>query len=369
MIKCFVLFIFIFESFQKASDVYFTTDINPSSIVKLFKKLNIELKGRVALKVHSGEIGGKYFLHPDFLEEIYNFTNGTFIESNAAYEGGRHTTELHKLLLKDHGWLDKGRRTIILDEDSKKDFELEVENPAMIKENIVGGNLKNFNSCIVLSHFKGHSMGGYGGALKQLSIGFASQAGKTWIHTAGNITDWELMDFFEANQANFTASMADAASSIVQYFRNRGGIAFINVLANISLECDCAGGDAPKPRIHDMGIFASIDPVAIDRACLDMIAEHQDIGTEDFFEQLTNLTGENTIYVAENHKIGSQKYNLININIEEGEDNNYILLIIILSLVAFILILAIIPGFYFYKKYKSSKNNEEKGISLVQKKE
>jgi len=368
MVKYFLLFIFIFESLQKPSDVYFTTEISSSNIVKLFKKLNIELKGRIALKVHSGEIGGKYFLHPDFLEEIYNYTNGTFIESNAAYEGGRHTTELHKLLMKDHGWLDKGRRTVILDEDSKKDFQLEVENPAMIKENIVGGNLKNFNSCIVLSHFKGHSMGGYGGALKQLSIGFASQAGKTWIHTGGNITDWELMDFFEANQANFTASMADAASSIVQYFRNRGGIAFINVMSNISLECDCAGGEAPKPRIHDMGIFASLDPVAIDRACLDMIAEHQDIGTNDFLEQLNNLTGENTIYVAENHKIGSQQYNLIDINAEVKEENN-MLLIIILSLVAFVLILAFISGFCFYKKYLSSKNSEEKGISLVQKKE
>ena len=160
------------------------------------------------------------------------------------------------------------------------------------------------------------------------------------------------MDFFEANQANFTASMADAASSIVQYFRNRGGISFINVLANISLECDCAGGQAPIPRIHDMGIFASIDPVAIDRACLDMIAEHQDIGTEDFFEKLTNLTGENTIYVAENHKIGSQKYNLI--NIEKDEDNNNLFLIIIISLIAFVLILAFISRFCFYKKYKSS---------------
>ena len=163
--------------------------------------------------------------------------------------------------------------------------------------------------------------------------------------------------------------MPDAALSIVQYFRNRGGIAFINVLANISLECDCAGGEAPIPRIHDMGIFASIDPVAIDRACLDMIAEHQDIGTNDFFEQLTNLTGENTIYVAENHKIGSQQYNLINIDIEEDENNNNIFLIIVLSLVAFVLILAFISGFCFYKKYKSSKNLEEKGVSLVQNKE
>ena len=145
---------------------------------------------------------------------------------------------------------------------------------------------------------------------------------------------------------NFTAS------SIVQYFRNRGGISFINVLANISFECDCAGGEAPKPRIHDMVIFISIDPVAIDTAFLDMIAEHQDIGTEDFFEKLTNLTGENTIYVAENHKIGSQKYNLI--NIEKDEDNNNLFLIIIISLIAFVLILAFISRFCFYKKYKSS---------------
>ena len=341
-------------------------------MVTMFKKLNVTLSGKLGLKVHSGEIGGKYFLTPNFLQKIYDYTKGTFIECNAAYEGGRHTTQLHKKLLKDHGWLDKGRRMVIMDENPSDDFNLTIEDPEMIQENIVGGHLRDFNSCVVLSHFKGHPMGGFGGALKQLSIGFASQAGKTWIHTAGNITDWIRMDDFEANQENFTAAMGDAASSIVKYFRDRGGIVFINVLANISLWCDCAGSLAPEPKIHDMGILASTDPVALDRACLDMIITHVDIGTEDLINQIKNLSGENTIYVAERHKIGSQEYNFINITNEtdpydDDDDSDNTVMIIIICIVIFVLI--IIAGavaFYFYRKKRGP---EDTSISLIQKKE
>ena len=245
----------------------------------------------------------------------------------------------------------------------------------MIQENIVGGHLKDFDSCVVLSHFKGHPMGGFGGALKQLSIGFASQAGKTWIHTAGNITDWTKMDDFEANQENFTAAMGDAASSIVKYFRDRGGIVFINVLANISLWCDCAGSLAPVPRIHDMGILASTDPVAIDRACLDMIINHVDVGTEELIDQVENLKGENTIYVAERHKIGSQEYNFINItnetdqkddDDEENEEDNTVMIIIICIAVFVIIALVAVLAFFFFRK---SKKPEDNNISLIQKKE
>ena len=178
MLKLFFIILLFYTSLQ--ANVYFTKEITPSSMVKIFKKLNVTLTGKVGLKVHSGEIGGKYFLHPNFLQEIYDYTQGTFIECNTAYRRGRHTTELHKELLKDHGWLDNDRRTVIMDEDPNADFNLTINNPGVISENIVGAHLKDFDSCIVLSHLKGHGMGGFGGALKQLSIGFASQAGKAW---------------------------------------------------------------------------------------------------------------------------------------------------------------------------------------------
>lgn len=225
MLKYLFIILFFYDSSQKKSDVYFTKTISSSNIVKMFKKLNVKLEGRVGLKIHSGEYKGIYFLTPDFLQEIYDYTNGTFIECNTAYKGGlRHSTESHLSLMKDHGWFNNSRRTLIMDEDPSEDFNLTVKNPSMINENMVGGHLKQFNSCVVLSHFKGHGSGGFGGALKQLSIGFASQRGKTWIHTAGRFTNWTIMQENKANQENFTASMGDAASTIVDYFRERGGL-------------------------------------------------------------------------------------------------------------------------------------------------
>ena len=321
MLRYILLFLFLFESLQK-SDVFFTKTISSSNMVKIFKKLNINLKGKVGLKVHSGEQGGKYFLRPSFLQEIYDYTNGTFIECNTAYRNSRHSTDLHKQLLKDHGWLDNNRRTVLMDEDPSADFTLPINNPVKISENIVGAHLKEFDSCIVLSHFKGHGMGGYGGALKQLSIGFASQAGKAWIHSAGKTRDWQS-GLGGTSQIDFTSSMGDAASSIVEYFNNKGGIAFINVMVNISKSCDCAGGSAPAPRIHDIGILASTDPVAIDKACLDLIVKNPDDGTMELLQQIQRLEGENTIEVAEQHGIGTQEYNLIDIDQEEnGEDKD-----------------------------------------------
>ena len=360
MLKYFLISLLICTSFEKA-DVYFTKEIKPSNMVKLFKKLGVELKGNIGLKVHSGETGGKYFLSPDFLQEIYDYTNGTFIECNAAYDSGRNTTERHINLLKEHGWKDKNRRIVIMDEDCSQDFKLKIDNPLMIKENIVGGHLSEFDSCIVLSHFKGHPMGGFGGALKQLSIGFASQAGKTWIHTGGTITEWQKMDDYLANDLNFTAAMGDAASSIVNYFRKKGGIAFINVMSNISLYCDCAGDLAPEPKIHDMGILASTDPVALDRACLDMIKKHVDVGTDELLTQIKNLTGENIIFSAEKHGIGSQEYNFIDI-----DKKNYTVLIIFICIIVGAILIAGILAFVFSQKRKGSK---EQNISLVDKKE
>ena len=305
-------------SIQK-SDVYFTKEISPSAIVKLFKRLNYDLKGKVGLKVHTGEKGGQYFLRPEFLKEIYDHTKGSFIESNAAYEGERHTTEKHMNLLIEHNWANYD--TVILDADGEKadttnpDLVLDVKNPAKISKNYVGGKIKDFESCIVLSHFKGHPMGGFGGALKQLSIGFASQRGKTHIHTAGKTMEWQKMDDYLASQEDFTASMADAASTVVDYFRARGGIAFISVVANISLYCDCAGALAPVPKVKDIGILASTDPIAIDRAALDIMKAHLEVpGTQELLQQIATLKGENIITVAEKHSIGTSKYNLIDID-------------------------------------------------------
>ena len=316
MLKFFLFIICINEFIQK-SDVYYTKEISPSKVVEIFKKLNITLTGNVGLKVHTGELGGKYFLHPNFLQEIYDYTNGTFIECNTAYSGNRHTTDLHKSLLKTHGWLDNNRRTVIMDENPSDDFELSIPSSHKITKNIVGGRLKEFDSCIILSHFKGHQMGGFGGALKQLSIGFASQAGKAYIHSGGTTSNWRETWSNTASQKDFTSSMGDAASSIVKYFRERGGIAFINVMSNISISCDCAGSSAPAPRIHDIGILASTDPVAIDRACLDLINKDGSEGVSEWLTNSNNKLGENTIKAAEEMSAGTQEYNLISI-----DDNN-----------------------------------------------
>ena len=312
MLKTILPLFLIVHSFQK-SDVYFTKEITSHKLVEMFQKLNLNLKGNIGLKVHSGEPNGLYFLKPDFLQEIYDYTKGTFIECNTAYSSKRSNTENHKQLLEQNGWTKNNRRAVIMDENPDDDIELKVKNPQKISKNYVGGKIKDFDSCIVLSHFKGHQMGGFGGALKQLSIGFASQKGKTVIHTAGQNTDWHYTFIRAANQEDFTASTADAASTIMDYFP-QGQIAFVTVLANISTSCDCAGASAPAPKIHDIGILASTDPVAIDKACLDLIKSNVDTGTDSLLNQINRLKGENTIIVAEKIGVGSQDYNLINVD-------------------------------------------------------
>lgn len=357
MLMHFLLINLLVIALQK-ENVYFTKTISSSNMVKLFKKLNVNLTGNVCLKVHSGEEGGQYFLRPDFLQEIYDYIkNGTFVETNTAYNGGRNTTERHQNLLRAHGWLEGNRRMIIMDEKPEEDYVLNVTNYNMISKNYVGSHLKEFDSCLVLSHFKGHSIGGFGGALKQLSIGFASKQGKRYIHYAGGNSS--------ANQENFTAAMGDAASTIVNYFKSKGKIAFINVMANISLRCDCAGGSAPAPKIHDMGILASLDPVALDKACLDIIKSHVDNGTEEWLKQLEDKKGENTVFVSEQHGIGSQEYTLVDVDLDESSHGNDDLdnstLIIIYTVYAFLLLLTIIGGLIFYKRRKKSsdKNLDE----------
>ena len=312
-----LLFIIIIESFEK-SDVYFTKEISSEKVLEMFQKLNITLNGKIGLKVHTGERNGPYYLRPSFLKNIYDYTQGTFIESNVAYTGNRYTTELHKELLKLNGWSEY--RTVIMDENENNDKKINVNNYLKISENIVGEHLYDFDSCIVLSHFKGHSMGGFGGALKQLSIGFASRAGKTNIHTGGTTQNYRAVWSNLASQIDFTTSMADAASTIVDYFKNKGGIAYINVLVNISKSCDCAGSSAPTPKIRNIGILSSLDPVAIDKACYDLIVKENNDGSKDWVRQAETKLGLNTLDKAVEHGIGSLEYNLINID----EDNTNI---------------------------------------------
>ena len=313
----YILFILFFLNVFTKSDVYFTKIISPEKIVELYEKLNIKLTEPIGLKIHTGEKNGPYYLRPSFLKDIYNYTNGTFIECNVAYKGSRYTTELHKDLLKYNGW--SQYRTLIMDESEENDIILKVNNPHIISENIVGENLNNFNSCLVLSHFKGHGMGGFGGALKQLGIGFASRAGKTYIHTAGKTKDYKELWSKVATQLDFTAAMADAASTIVNYFKNKGGIAYINVLANISKSCDCTGIRAAEPRIRNIGILASIDPVAIDKACYDLIAKENNPGSQEWIKQSESKFGLNTLNKAVEHGLGSLEYNLIDIDNEYNE--------------------------------------------------
>lgn len=370
MIKCFFFILFICNSIQNKSDVYFTKKISPKTVVEMFKRLNVTLPGNIGLKVHTGERGGKYFLRPDFLQEIYDYTNGTFIECNTAYTSGwRHTTELHKETLSYNGWVNNSRRCVIMDEDPLQDFNLSIPNHKNISNNIVGARLNEFNSCLVLAHFKGHAMGGFGGALKQLSIGFASRAGKANIHSGGYTSDYNTTWSHKAEQKDFTSAMADAASSIVEYFRNKGQIAFINVMSNISIRCDCGTG-APEPKIRDLGIMASLDPVAIDRACYDLIIKENTEGSREWINNSDTLLGDNTMKVAEELGVGTQEYNLICVDEDEDDGNlNYLWYILIPVTVIALVAIALI-GFFLYRRKSNGKvGSESLGISMNEKKE
>lgn len=283
------------------SIVYFTKEITPEKIIEMYDKLGIKLNGTVACKVHSGEEGNQNYLHPEFWKPIIDHVGGTVVECNTAYDGERNTSEKHLKLLKNHDW-NKYFNVDLMDEEGPDD-EVDIPNGKVIKKNYVGKNLKNYDSMLVLSHFKGHPMGGYGGALKQLSIGCASSYGKAYIHGAGN-----PKEIWTADHDKFLESMTDAASSIVKKFENK--IAFINVMMNMSVDCDCCAV-AEDPCIKDIGILASTDPVAIDRACLDLIYNSNDPGKEHFIERVESRNGAHTIEAASDLKIGSGKYKLI----------------------------------------------------------
>ena len=288
--------------------VYFIKEITPENVIKVYDLLNKKLKGKVAVKVHSGEKGNQNFLHPLFLKPIVEHVNGTVVECNTAYAGSRNETGKHLELLKEHGWSDYFNVDIMDAEGPDK--VLDVPNHLKIDKNYVAKHIDNYDSMLVVSHFKGHPMGGFGGALKQLSIGCASSSGKAWIHSAGKTLDQEKLWDNVALQDDFIMSMADAASSVVKHFN--GNMAFINIMCNLSVDCDCCAV-AEDPCMKDIGILASLDPIALDKACLDLIYNSTDSGRDHFVERVERQHGTYIIDSAEKLGFGSKDYELVEI--------------------------------------------------------
>ena len=289
---------------MKKAKVYFIKEITPENVVKMYEKLGVELPGKVAVKLHSGEQGNQNYLRPEFVKPIIDRVNGTVVECNTAYGGARNTTEKHVELMKEHGWSKYFNVDIM---DAKEDIEIDIPNGKVIKKNYLGKDIENYDSMLVLSHFKGHPMGGYGGALKQLSIGCASSAGKSWIHSAGVVKEQEKLWDNIAEQNKFLESMADAASSVHNMFK--GKIAYINVMCNMSVDCDCCAV-AEDPCMKDIGILASLDPIAIDQACIDLVYNSKDPGRDHFVERVERQNGVHTIEAASEIGFGTREYEL-----------------------------------------------------------
>lgn len=290
---------------MEKAKVYFIKEITPENVVKIYDKLGIELKGNVAVKVHSGEDGNQNYLRPEFMKNIIEHVGGTVVECNTAYDGARTNNKDHRELLEKHGW-SKYYNVDLMDEDG--DYEEEIPNGLTIKKDYLGTHIKNYDSVLVLSHFKGHPMGGFGGALKQLSIGFASRRGKAYIHGAGTTDDPDYVWQHLPEQNKFLESMADAASCVTNHFK--GNIAFINVMANMSVDCDCCSV-AEDPCMKDIGILASTDPIAIDKACIDLVHASTDPGKEHFLKRINRQNGEYIIEAADKLNFGTSEYELI----------------------------------------------------------
>lgn len=285
------------------SKVLFTRTISPEMVLTMYEKLGKELSGHIAIKLHSGEEGNQNFLTPEFWAPIIRHLDGTVVECNTAYEGSRNTTEKHLKTIEKHGW-SRYFNVDLLDAEGP-DLVLDIPDGKVIQKNYVGKDIANYNGMLVLSHFKGHPMGGYGGALKQLSIGCASFYGKAYIHGAG-----VPEDIWTADHDLFLESMADAASSVHDYFKDN--IVYINVMKNMSVDCDCCAV-AEDPCMKDIGILISTDPIAIDQACLDLVYASDDPGKEHLIERIESRNGVHTIEAAEALGYGSRDYELIEI--------------------------------------------------------
>ena len=294
---------------MEKAKVYFTKEITPESVVKMYETLGVKLPGKVAVKLHSGEQGNQNYIRPEFVKAIVEKVNGTVVECNTAYDGARNYTDKHKKLMEDHGWT-KYFDVDIMDAEGP-DLVLNIPNGKILKENFIGKNMANYDSMLILSHFKGHPMGGYGGALKQLSIGCASSEGKSWIHSAGQSKDQTKIWDNLPEQDRFLESMADAASSVVKHFGNN--IVFINVMCNLSVDCDCCAV-AEDPCMKDIGILASTDPIAIDQACIDLVYNSKDPSRDHFVARVERQNGVHTIEAAAELGFGTREYELIKID-------------------------------------------------------
>ena len=281
--------------------VCFSREITPEKVVALYRAVGRELPGKVAVKLHSGEQGNQNFLGPDFWRPMIEAVHGTVVECNTAYEGERNTTEKHRRTMIKHGW-STNFDVDILDAEGP-DLELAVPNGRSIQKNFVGKDIANYDSMLVLSHFKGHPMGGFGGALKQLSIGCASSYGKAYIHGAG-----EPKKIWTADHDSFLDAMADAASSVAEYFKDK--TVFINVMKNMSVDCDCCAV-AEDPCMADIGILASLDPIAVDQACLDLVYASDDPGRDHLVERIESLNGVRTVESAAALGFGTREYKLV----------------------------------------------------------
>jgi len=286
-----------------SATVYFSSTITPQKVLELYKLAEKKLPGRIAVKLHSGERGNQNFLGPDFWRPVIDDVGGTVVECNTAYEGARNTTSRHRKLMEEHGWT-KYFSVDLLDAEGP-DRVLEIPGGKVIQKNYVGKDIENYDSMLVLSHFKGHPMGGYGGALKQLSIGVASSYGKAYIHGTGDPDQ-----FWESDHDAFLEAMADAAGSVIDYFK--GNLLYVNVMKNMSVDCDCCAV-AEDPCIADIGILVSDDPVAIDQACVDLIYASTDPGKNHMIERIESRNGIHTIEAAAALGIGSRSYTLIKV--------------------------------------------------------
>ncbi len=295
---------------MEKAKVYFTKDISSKGLIKIYEALNCDLKGKVAIKISTGEPGGHNFLNPNLIKELVNKLNGTIVECNTAYRGKRFDVDSHYQAIKDHGFMDIAPCDIM---DEEGDMEIPVNGGKHLHgKNIVGSHLKNYDSMLMLSHFKGHAMGGFGGALKNMSIGVSSKAGKAWIHSVGITADPDEMWGHVDNQDGFLESMAEADKAVVDFF-GKENMAYINVMNNISIDCDCDSNPA-APEMEDIGIFASLDPVALDQCCFDTIINSSDTGKKSLVNRMEEKHAIHTVEEAYNLGLGLREYEVINID-------------------------------------------------------
>lgn len=292
---------------SEPSKVYFFESITSDNLIKAYKALGREAKGKVAIKLSTGEAGNKYFLDPQLIAPLVKMVDGTIVECNTAYGGARATTDSHRKVAADHGFSAIADVDIM---DAEGEIALPVKGGKRLKENYVGKNLENYDFVVVLTHFKGHPMAGFGGALKNISIGIASSAGKSWIHSAGKT---RKAPWGNTSQEAFTESMAEAAKSVIDYEGEK--ILYISVMNNLSVDCDCVSTPA-APKMKNVGILASLDPVALDQACVDLVLNSPDDGNKDLVERITSRRGTHILYHAALLGAGSRNYQLIDLDHE-----------------------------------------------------